>query len=336
MRLAALDYGTVTTRLLVADVTSSRIHQLLKKTLITHLGEGLADSGSISAAAMLRVISASREYLKDIENLEQQYKDSEQAIERAPSEASEIPIQAVATSAMRDALNSSILIAALAELGIPVQVIAGEREATLSFSGTLSGFAAQQIQGQSILVLDIGGGSTELTLGYVDKTSDRVQLLKSDSFDIGARRVTDRWLRSDPPTEQELLSARQWIAAELASWFSELNARGERIDQIIAVAGTATTLVSIREQMTVYDPAAVHGQQVNQGQLVQIIQKLSLLDNAERCKVVGLEAGRAPVVVGGMLILDEVLRLANLNAITVSETDILQGIILDAWQQLSC
>lgn len=324
MLLAAIDYGTVTSRLLIADLDETGIHQLLKKTIITHLGEGLAQTGQISADAISRVVAASQSFMAEI-----------QAVNQDSSTANQVQaVRAVATSAMRDAANSDEVVKQLAELGIDVRIIAGSDEARLSFSGTTTGFGSDQIADTTVLVADIGGGSTELIVGRVASDGVYPQILEAVSLNIGARRITDNFLLGDPPTADELAAARDFVRQQLAGFFLAVEQREIAIDSVIAVAGTATTAVSIRERMQQYDAELVHGQTVSATDLRTMIADLSALNLAARSQVVGLQQGRAPVVIGGMLILDELLTLARQDGFIASETDILQGILLDTWQQL--
>jgi exopolyphosphatase/guanosine-5'-triphosphate,3'-diphosphate pyrophosphatase len=326
MRIAALDYGTVTSRLLVADVQAGRVSQLLKQTAITHLGEGLAESGRISEAAQDRVIEASRGFIEAMAMLP----DTE-----ASGLHPQAKMHAIATSAMRDAANSDELIERLSGLGIVVEVISGRREAALSFAGTLSGFSHDSLAGLNVLVVDVGGGSTELIAGSMPSIGGEQRVLMADSIDVGARRVTDRLLLSDPPTGQELSSARRWARQRLAPWFERAASTGLRIDKVIAVAGTATSLIAIRRQMAVYDPDLVHGQHLSLDEAQAIASRLAGLDSQARRQVPGLEPGRASVMVGGIIVLTEALGLAGQDGFTASETDILQGVALDAWSRSS-
>ncbi len=347
MKLAAIDYGTVTTRLLVADVTDRGVEPLLRKTTITHLGEGLALTGAIGSAAVQRICAATREFMSDI----------------VAFVGHECPVTAVATSAMRDAANSAEVLAALSELGINVEIIAGEREAYLSFIGTISGFqtadaapvdvaaggsapadvtptadvvaggsAIEQpsnIAGKRVLVVDIGGGSTEVILGSVSSAvKQSPSLLAAHSFNVGSRRVTDMFLHSDPPATTELKQARDWIDAQLGTFFSDTNGKP---DMMLAVAGTATAAISIRERMAVYDPACVHASVMFADELAAITTRLATLPEQERQKVVGLQPERASVIVGGLLVLQAVLKVCELPSFIVSESDILQGILLDCY-----
>ena len=324
-RFAALDYGTVTSRLLVADVLAGRLRTVLKQTRITQLGEGLAATGHLSSAACARVVAASRDFLAELERI---------SARRQPGDPPISVCRAVATSAMRDAENSADLLAELSNLGIDVQVIAGEQEAALSFSGTLSGFNPAELAGRIVLVADIGGGSTELVAGSLDAGTGAVCIEQKTSLNIGARRITDRWLLTDPPSAAELTAARQAIRTELQPWFSQAAASGLSCQRIIGVAGTATSLISIREGMMVYDSERVHGSEATVAEIEGTLDDLAALPLNQRQQVVGLEAERASVVVGGLLILAEIMGLVKLPVLTVSETDILQGLILDSWQQL--
>jgi exopolyphosphatase/guanosine-5'-triphosphate,3'-diphosphate pyrophosphatase len=348
MRLAAIDLGTVTARLLIAEVeavgqdnavgegsagrpnsslalgceelpsslSGNRICELERHMRITHLGEDLQRTGAIGEAAIAREIAALQDFKAAIRAVE---KCDGRSVER---------ICAVATSAMRDAQNSDEVLDALHDAsGIKVEVIAGKREAQLSFFGALSGFAEDEaLRDAAVLTVDIGGGSTELILGTTEGNSGP-RVLAAHSFDVGSRRVSDRFLGSDPPTPKELSRAQAWVWAEMGSYFKGLSSRPQ---VLIAVAGTATTAVSVRDAMTQYDPRKVHGVRVSSGELEKVLNELAILKLEQRRHCTGLEPGRAPVIVGGLVILQAVMQLANLTSFIASETDILQGILLDA------
>jgi exopolyphosphatase/guanosine-5'-triphosphate,3'-diphosphate pyrophosphatase len=152
-------------------------------------------------------------------------------------------------------------------------------------------------------------------------------VLRQHSFAIGSKRVTDRFLLSDPPSSDELARAGLWVRDEMQGYFDALD---QRPSTMIAVAGTATTAVSVRDAMAEYDPARVHGAQVSAVELDEVLNGLAAMPLARRQSQVGLEPERAPVIVGGLLVLQAVLGLADLRHFTVSETDILHGILLDA------
>lgn len=310
VRLAAIDIGTVTTRLMVADVSDGEIREVERSTDITHLGEGLADSGSLSSDAMQRVEQVIAGYAARIEQLQVQH------------------VTAVATSASRDAENADEFLAMLRRHGVAPQVIAGSREAELSFAG-----ATFRHPGEGLLVVDSGGGSTELVFGDVvledGITTARIESARS--IDVGSRRLTEMFFRSDPPSRDELDRARAWTAEQLRGFFALLD---RRPSEVIGLAGTATTLASIRLEMAEYDSAVVHGYRVSGTDVSDILDQLASIPLEKRRQLVGLHPDRAGVIVAGVLILETVLALAGVEALTVSEHDILYGILLDAYCDL--
>jgi exopolyphosphatase/guanosine-5'-triphosphate,3'-diphosphate pyrophosphatase len=312
MRLAAIDLGTVTSRLLIADVDQEGIHEIARSMRITHLGEGLNESGLISSAAIEREVAACTDFLATIA-----------ATDGGPVEC----IDAVATSAMRDASNSKDVLFALHEAGLEVSVIPGKREAQLSFLGTLSGFANLSTP---IVTVDVGGGSTEVILGALQGTPRTPQIYQGHSSNTGSRRVTDRFLHADPPTSEELRQAQAWIRDEMQAYFASFQIQPTAM---IAVAGTATTAVTVRDAMVDYDPWKVHGAVVTAQQLERVLGGLATSDLEQRRHTIGLESGRASVIVGGLITLQTTLELAGLTEFIVSETDILHGILLDAYSQ---
>ena len=225
---------------------------------------------------------------------------------------------AVATSAARDARNAAEFAARLRERGIELSVIPGSREAALSFSG-----ASIDFSGERLMVVDVGGGSTEVVMG-----TGGAEPLCAHSFNVGCRRVTEKFLASDPPAPEELARARAWIREQMASWFADQAKEAALLERVVAVAGTATTVVSIRERMETYDSSRVHKALVSRQDLLEVYERLAALPLSERMQVVGLDPKRAPVMVAGLLILLEVLDFTGIDAFTVSETDILHGITL--------
>ena len=314
MRLAAIDLGTVTSRLLIADVTDGKIHELKRHAIITHLGRGLGESGRISEDAIIREISACREFMSEIQAVEKQ---DGVAVQR---------IYGFATSAMRDAENQEQVRTALLEVGLDIEVITGEREAELSFNGAVSGFSQGLFPDHALVMsVDIGGGSTEVIFGSPTGELLGQSILTARSFNIGSRRVTDHFLINDPPTSTEITNARSFVISEMTSFFSTV---GQRPHTIIAVAGTATTAVTLRDAMAVYDPWKVHGSSVTAQELTELTNRLAALSEQERSLCVGLEPARASVIIAGFLILEVILELSQSNAFVVSETDILHGMLL--------
>lgn len=310
-RLAAIDIGTVTTRLLVADVSATGVTEVARSTDITHLGEGLGATGRLSGVAMGRVAEVIARYTTTVAEL---------GVER---------LTALATSASRDAENSDEFLGLLAEHGIVPVIIPGEREARLSFEGATSDMEPTR----GLLVVDLGGGSTELVLGDVtiDDGVRAAEVVKARSIDVGSKRVTERFLHADPPAATELAEAREWATAQVRPYFDGLR---ERPKLMVSVAGTATTLSAIRQELAVYDSARVHCSCLTGSELADLTEMLAAMPLARRKAVVGLDPGRAPVIVAGALILETVVALAGLDSTLVSEHDILYGILLDTYREL--
>lgn len=304
-RYGAIDIGTVTCRLLVADIDEDgRLHEVLRSMAICNLGEGVDETHRLKPEAIERVGQAVDGFMAEIHSLDP-------------------PLQklvAMATSASRDAQNADVFRDRLARSGVELRIIPGEQEASLSFAGASSAFPDQ-----SVVVVDVGGGSTEVIAGQGGSAPRFAR-----SFDVGCRRLTERFLSQDPPSEEELASAARWIDETMEPYLKELRSAGCFQGRILAVAGTATSAVSIREAMADYDPELIHGESVSRSDLDDLLQRLAALPCDQRAKVVGLEPKRAPVIVAGLLILQRILALTDSESFTVSEWDILHGIILDA------
>ena len=307
-RYAAIDIGTVTCRMLVADVDAAgAIHEVDREYAITNLGEGVDAAGVLAPAAILRTVETVGGYCAVRDRLAEQ---------GAPI----VKTVAVATSASRDAENSDEFVQRLAKLGVVLSVIPGSKEAGLSFSG-----ASCDFPGQDLMVVDIGGGSTEMVVGRAGQA-----LAWALSFDIGCRRVTEKFIRTDPPASDELDRAREWVSQQLARRLGEAGKAGITPERLVAVAGTATTVVAVRDQMRVYDSTKVHKALVTRQQLDRQYAELAAMPLEQRSQVVGLDPGRAPVIVAGLVIMQAVMDAVGVDGFTVSETDILHGIILDA------
>lgn len=307
-RYAAIDIGTVTCRMLVADVDAAgAIHEVDREYAITNLGEGVDAAGMLLPAAIDRTVETVGGYCAVRDRL----------AERGAPIAKTI---AVATSASRDAGNSDEFVRRLAELGVVLSVIPGWKEAGLSFSG-----ASCDFPGRDLMVVDIGGGSTEMVVGRAGQAP-----AWAHSFDIGCRRVTEKFIRTDPPAPAELEAAREWVSQQLAEHLGEAGKAGVAPERLVAVAGTATTVVAVRDQMCVYDSSKVHKAHVTRQQLDRQYSQLAAMPLERRSQVVGLDPGRAPVIVAGLVIMQAVMDAVGVDGFTVSETDILHGIILDA------
>ncbi len=316
-RFAAIDIGTVTCRLLIADAfcegdtddkATIRISNIAKEYAVTNLGEGVDETRRLKSEAIERGCEVLSGFVRMIEACS----DNEHPICR---------VSVMSTSAARDAQNSSEFVERLAGLGLSLDVIPGSKEAALSFSG-----ATIKQAGVPAMVVDVGGGSAEVAIGIGGG-----QPMSSKSFDVGCRRVTERFFASDPPSPEEIDSARKWMREQFEQWFSTPQVKECMASDpmMIAVAGTATSAVSIRERMRVYDPERVDGAIVALDELRSITEMLASMSVSARENVVGLDPRRAPVIVAGMVILEEIMLAARRESFMASETDILDGMILD-------
>lgn len=307
-RYAAIDIGTVTARLLVADVAANgEIEELARETAICNLGVGVDKTGRLADEAIKRVGEVVERFTEVIAGLQ-------------PSEGAPIVVTANATSASRDAENSDDFVDVLARLGVELSVIPGEKEASLSFAGASSAFP-----GERVVVLDVGGGSSEIIAGQAG-----AGLAHAHSFNIGCRRVTERYFSDDPPSASQIQEAGAWIGDSMHDYLHMLKEDGFDSCRVIAVAGTATSVISMREQMEVYDSARVHGAVATRDDIDSLLTRLAGMTLEERKQVVGLDPGRAPVIVAGVVILQQIMDQLGVDEFTVSERDILHGIILDA------
>jgi exopolyphosphatase / guanosine-5'-triphosphate,3'-diphosphate pyrophosphatase len=287
MRVAAIDLGTNTTRLLVADVSGGEVDEVVKRTRITRLGEGVDARRRLLPLPITRVRNCLTEYRRELESL-----GAERAL-------------LVATSAVRDAENGEAFLGEIEwSFGFSTRLLSGDEEAELTLRGV------GETDG-SILVVDIGGGSTELIGG-----AQRI------SLDIGAVRLTERHLLSDPPTDEEL----EACAAAVRSVLPD----GPRPERAIGVAGTITSLAALDLALAEYDPERVHGHVLTLDAVGQQLSRLASMPLAERRQIPALDPERAPVIVAGAVLLREVLMHFGLEEIGASERDILHGAALEA------
>lgn len=305
-RYAAIDVGTVTCRMLVADVSAAAdgsplVEPLLKEYAVTNLGEGVDATHHLSQAALARVAEAIDGFAAKLRELDVRGDLMENTL-------------VMATSASRDADNSGEFAALMEERGFRLNVISGGTEAMMSFMGASSAFA-----GENVAVVDVGGGSTEVSVGVAGE-----EPTFSHSFDVGCRRVTERFWDGYPPSAEALHAARGWIREQ----FATIAVATDAPFRMLAVAGTATSAVSIRERMAVYDSARVHGSVVTGVELRAICDALASMTLDELQHVVGLDPRRAPVIVAGMAILQEAMSALGQGSFTASESDILEGMIM--------
>ena len=289
MRVAAVDLGTNSTRLLVADVEGGRVEEVARQSEITRLGEGVDERRKLLPLPVARVRNVLSDYRREAERL---------GAER---------VLTIGTSAVRDAENGEAFLGEIEwSYGFATRLVTGDEEAEL----TLRGVATGRPLDEGTLVLDVGGGSTELTT-----TSERT------SIDVGSVRLTERHLRSDPPSPGALAAA----AREVRDLLPVLEPTAA-----VGVAGTITTLAAL--ELGGYDHDRVHGYQLSRAAAERQLERLAALPLAERRELPGLEPERAPVIVGGALIVCNVLDRYGLQGLEVSERDLLHGAALDAAQ----
>ena len=293
-RVAAVDLGTNSTRLLVADVEDGRVDELVRRLRITRLGEGVDARRRLLPLPIARVRNCLADYRRELESL--------------GAEAT----LAVATSAVRDAENGEAFLGEIEwSYGFTTRLLSGEEEARLTFAGVGAGRALEP----GTLVIDVGGGSTELVL-------DGSPLA---SVDAGCVRQTELFLASDPPSPDELERCARAVRELLAAVPD-----GEPARRAIGVAGTVTTLAALDLGLAEYDPERVHGHVVTRSGLERQLARLAALPLAERREVPALEPERAPVIVAGLVVLREALDRFGLAALEASERDLLHGAALAA------
>lgn len=302
MRLAAVDLGSNSTRLLIADLEDDgRLIEVVRRATVTRLGHGVDRTGRLDDRAIDRV----RAELLVIRGLL-----AEHGVERAVG---------VLTSAVRDAENGAELTEHVRSLGIDARTIPGEREAELTFLGATSGRPAED---RPVAVVDIGGGSTELVVGHAGAPGFAV------STQAGVVRHGERHVHHDPPEPDELAA----LADDARGIFSAAVPDDVRasVGRVIAVAGTATSCAAMIQELDPYDPERVHGFVLSLAEVDELTARLALLDEAERREVVGLQSDRAPTIVAGCVLLSVALRAFGVEECEVSEHDILRGAIIAA------
>ena len=295
MRVAAIDVGTNTARLLIADVVEGRVRDVDRRAVVVGLGSGVDRTGRLSEDAIARTMTALSVYAAAIR------------------EHCAKSMRAVATSASRDAENvGEFLDRAEAVLGARPEVIGSAEEAALSFRGATTGIPGPG----PTLVIDPGGGSTEFVVGGVDPVA-------ATSVDIGSVRLTERLLPEHPASADRVATA----AAEVAAMFSRVPIPGPPA-RAIGVAGTFTSLAAVHLELIAYDRDRVHGAVMTVEDFDALVEMLAGLTVEQTAAIPSLEPGRAPVLLGGAVVAREAVRRSGLGRVTVSESDLLDGIAL--------
>jgi exopolyphosphatase / guanosine-5'-triphosphate,3'-diphosphate pyrophosphatase len=301
VRVGVVDIGTNSTRLLIADVDGGDVDELDRRTRVTRLGQGVDASGALADEAIERVLAALDEYVD--------------AIREAGCDAT----TAVLTSAVRDAANGGEFTAIVRRrYGLDARTISGDEEAALTYRGATS--ERDPSDARPLVLIDIGGGSTEFVVGAHGEVSFHV------STQAGVVRQTERHLHDDPPQPSQLDA----LAAEVRAIFDAgLPADVRRaVGHAVAVAGTATSCAAIDQELDPYDPERVHGHRMGAGVLEAMRDRLAALTTEQRRRVTGLHPDRAPTIVAGVAILLEGLRAFGLEEVEISEHDILRGAAL--------
>ena len=299
MRVASVDLGTNSTRLLVTDVDDGRLDDVVRRQKVTRLGEGVDERKRLLPAPIARARNVLVDFRREIEDL---------VAERT---------LLVATSAVRDAENGEAFLGEIEwSYGFATRLLSGDEEAQLTFRGAAVG----RDLAEETLLVDIGGGSTEFVVGGPDG------LRFHESVDFGSVRLTERFLHTDPPTADELdacvHAARELLAERIPG---DLRPR-----TAIGVAGTITSIAALDRGLEDYDPEQVHGHRLSRAGIAAQFDRLAALPLAERRQVPALDPDRAPVIVAGALILQEALQRFGLDGIEASEHDLLDGAALEA------
>jgi exopolyphosphatase/guanosine-5'-triphosphate,3'-diphosphate pyrophosphatase len=312
-RVAAIDCGTNSIRLLVADLTehddgSAHLRDVHREMRIVRLGEGVDATKRLSVAALMRTRDALADYTM--------------ICRRKGAER----VRMVATSATRDASNRDEFFAMTRDiLGVEAEVISGDEEARLSFTGAVGDFEPED---GPFVVTDIGGGSTELVVGTWD--GKRAEVTGALSVDIGCVRITERCLPGDPPSEDEIAQAREFAAGTLQPAFDAVSVAGART--WVGVAGTITTISAVAQGLPEYDSERTHLSRLSRAEIGRTAGRLLAATKAERAAVPTIHPGRVDVIGGGAIITDvlaeKLAEVAGIGELVVSEHDILDGIAL--------
>jgi exopolyphosphatase/guanosine-5'-triphosphate,3'-diphosphate pyrophosphatase len=307
-RVAAIDCGTNSIRLLVADLGADGLRDVRREMRIVRLGQGVDRTGRLAEAALARTRKALEEYAATIRLL------------------GASRIRMAATSATRDAANRSDFLAIVRDvLAVEPEVLTGLQEAELSYRGavdTLQGLTAP------VLVADIGGGSTELVLGSSDGS------LQAHSMDVGSVRLTERHLHDDPPTREQAQAAVADIDAALDRAASDVPLTAAR--DLVGVAGTVTTLAAMAADLPRYDPAAIHGSRMSASEVARLTSRLLDMTHDERAAIPVIHPGRVDVITAGALVLRTLVKRTGARAVIASEHDILDGIALSLADDQRC
>ncbi|MBP3906972.1 MAG: Ppx/GppA family phosphatase [Peptostreptococcaceae bacterium] len=306
MKIGAIDIGTNSMRLLVAEYIDGKLYNREKFVNTTRIGQGVDSEGYISEEAIERNIKALKEF-SDIAN--------EKGCEY---------IYCIGTSALRDSKNGNEFIdLAKVETNLDVDIISGEEESNLGFIGVLQGLDDTN----NILVLDIGGGSTEFILG------DESGIKYAKSENVGALRMTEKFLATDPICENEFEDMSNFIEETISDTINIL--REKNIRQIVGIGGTITSVSAINQELETYFMEKIHGSKVNEKELDNILQNLKKMTLNDKKNIKGLQPKRADIITAGVRILNIIMKKLEKENIIVSEYDNLEGLICQKARKMS-
>ena len=319
MLLAAIDIGTVTARLALAQVEDGRVIRMAKYTEIVNLGEGVDTAKRLLPEAIHRCVGCVSSY-----------------VDHARKEGAEAVVCTL-TSAARDAENAPDLGMGLASLGLEPMIIPGEIEGALTFLGVSHDF-----ENHRILVADSGGGSTELVVGTLAGQSaaqgagqqlggQQLDINFVESVELGCRRLTERFnLSSDHPSAEDIEGAHKMAAQMMSEAIGRAQQQCAAPELLVGVGGTATSLIAVRDRLDPYDPAKVHLNHISIDEVSQIEGLLASKTLKEREDITGLQAKRAPVMLAGTILLAELMKNSGFKHLVVSESDLLFGLVITA------
>ena len=301
MRVAAIDCGTNSIRLLIADIEAGKLTDVVRTMVIVRLGEGVDKTGEFSQPALTRTFAAIDSYAALI-------------AEHKPE-----LVRFVATSASRDVSNRGEFVDGIvSRLGIEPDIISGDEEAALSFLGATADLLNfDHAPAAPYLVVDIGGGSTEFVLGTTKPTA-------SISTNVGCVRMTERHLVSDPATPGEIAAATADIDAAINQAYSAVPIADAK--SLIGLAGSVTTVAALALGLTKYDSEAIHGSRISAEAVHRVTQELLNMTRAQRATLGPMHEGRIDVIGSGALVLDRIMARTGIVEVIVSERDILDGI----------
>ena len=306
MLLAAIDIGTVTARLALAQVEDGRVIRMAKYTEIVNLGEGVDTTKRLLPEAIHRCVGCVSSY-----------------VDHARKEGAEAVVCTL-TSAARDAENAPDLGMGLASLGLEPMIIPGEIEGALTFLGVSHDF-----ENHRILVADSGGGSTELVVGTL--ASQQLDINFVESVDLGCRRLTERFnLSADHPSAEDIDGAHKMAAQMISEAIGRAQQQCAAPELLVGVGGTATSLIAIRDHLDPYDPSKVHLNHIAIDEVSQIEGLLASKTLKEREDITGLQVKRAPVMLAGTILLAELMKNSGFKHLVVSESDLLFGLVITA------